>query len=144
MSRENVELVKTLLPPSGTDILPLIRDEESFARTSEALSPFLADDFQGTTVFPGLTRTFAGLEGFRETWLDWLEPWVTYRSTIEELIDAGDRVVNLVRDYGRREGMDEEVELIGAAIWTIREGKVARCDAYVDRAEALKAAGLSE
>jgi ketosteroid isomerase-like protein len=143
MSQENVEMVKALLPPSGTDILPLIRDEEAFARLREALSPFLADDFQGATVFPGLTRTFAGLEGFREAWLDWLEPWATYRSIIEELIDAGDRVVNLVRDYGRRKGMDEEVELVGAAIWTIRDGKVARYDAYVDRADALKAAGLS-
>jgi ketosteroid isomerase-like protein len=144
MSQENVELVKALLPPSGTDILPLIRDEEIFARLREAPSPLLATDFQGSTVFPGLTRTFAGLEGFREAWLDWLAPWATYRSTIEELVDAGDRVVNLVRDYGRREGMDEEVELVGAAIWTIREGKVARYDAYVDRTEALKAAGLSE
>ncbi len=144
MSRENVELLKSLLPPSGTDILPLIRDDEAFARMREALSPFLADDFQGTTVLPSLTRPFTGLEGFREAWLDWLEPWATYRSTIEELIDAGDRVVNLVRDYGRREGMNEEVELIGAAIWTIREGKVARYDAYADRAEALEAAGLSE
>lgn len=142
MSRENVELVKAILPPSGTDIVPLIRDEEGFARLREALSPFLADDFQASTVFPGLNRTYAGLEGFREAWLDWLAPWVTYRTTIDELIDAGDRVVDLLRDYGRREGMDEEVELVGAAIWTIREGKVARYEAYVDRGEALKAAGL--
>ena|SRR5687767_3302976 len=144
MSQENVEIVKALLPPSGTDILPLIRDDEGFARMREALSPFLADDFHGTIVFPSVAHPFAGLEGFREAWLDWLEPWATYRTTIEELIDAGDRVVAVVRDYGRREGMDEEVELIGAAIWTIREGKAARYDGYADRAEALKAAGLSE
>ena len=144
MSQENVKIVKALLPPSGTDIVPLIRDDEAFARMSEAISPFLADDFHGTRVFPGLNQTFVGLEGFRETWLDWLAPWATYRATTEGLIDAGDRVVNLARDYGRRKGMDEEVELIGGAIWTVREGKVARYDGYADRADALKAAGLSE
>ena len=139
-----MELVKAVLPPSGTDILPLIRDEAAFARMREVLTPFLADDFRGSIVFPGLNRSFVGLEGFREAWLDWLEPWATYRSTIEQLIDAGDRVVNLVRDHGRREGMDEEVELIGAAIWTVREGKLARYDGYADRSEALEAAGLRE
>jgi ketosteroid isomerase-like protein len=144
MSEENVELVRTLLPPSGTDIVPLIRDEAGFALMRAAISPLLTDDFRGTIVFPSLTRPFAGLEGFRGAWLDWLEPWATYRSTIEELIDAGDCVVAVVRDYGRREGMDEEVELIGAAIWTIRDGKAARYDGYANRAEALKAAGLSQ
>src|SRR5688572_16059868 len=124
MSQENVEIVKALLPPSGSDIVPLIRNEDGFARLREFLDPLLAHDFHGTIAFPGLTRTFAGIEGFRATWLDWLEPWATYRSIIEELIDAGDCVVNLVRDRGRREGMDEEVELMAAAIWTIRDEKV--------------------
>ncbi len=144
MSQENLEIVTALLAPSGTDILPLVRDDDAFALMSEAISPFLTDDFHGAMVFPGLTQPFAGLEGFREAWLDWLEPWATYRATSEGLIDAGDRVVNLARDYGRREGTDEEVELIGGAIWTVRKGKVARYDGYAHRAEALKAAGLSE
>jgi hypothetical protein len=103
----------------------------------------LTDDFHIVDVLPGTTRRYVGLEGFRQNWLDWLEPWVTYRSTIDEVIDLGDRVMLLIRDYGRREGMDAEVEMMGAAIWTIREGKVARIEFHNDRANALKAAGLS-
>ena len=92
----------------------------------------------------GQARTYPGLEGLRRNWLDWLEPWATYRSSIDELIDAGDRVVLLLRDHGRREGMEEEVELIGASVCTIREGKLARWEDYPDRADALEAAGLVE
>jgi ketosteroid isomerase-like protein len=143
MSRENVELVRALFPPPGTDILPLFRDEDAFARLREALSPFVTDDFESVFAFPGQARTYAGLEGLRQNWLDWLEPWATYRTTLEELIDAGERVVVFFRDRGRRLDMNEEVELIGAQIWTIREGKVARIEDYAERAEALEAAGLA-
>jgi ketosteroid isomerase-like protein len=146
MSEENVELVKALYPPPGTDIAALFRDEDAFAQMLEALGALVTDDFQSVMVGAvlGQPRTYEGLEGLRRNWLDWLEPWATYRSTIEELIDAGDRVVILLRDHGRRKDMDEEVELIGASICTIREGKLARWEDYADRAEALQAAGLSE
>ena len=101
MSQENVELVRALYPEPGTDIAALFRDEHTFEGMREALSSFLTDDFQSAAIFLGQTRTYAGLEGLRQNWLDWLEPWATYRTTIEELIDVGDRVVLLLRDHGR-------------------------------------------
>ena len=45
MSQENVELVKALWPQPGTDIARLFRDDDTFARVREALSPLLTDDF---------------------------------------------------------------------------------------------------
>jgi ketosteroid isomerase-like protein len=144
MSRENLELVKALFPRPGDDIVPLFRDEDSWARMREAFSPLFTDDFQSVMVFPAQTRTYAGLEGLRKNWLDWLEPWATYRSTIDELIEVGDRVVVLLRDHGRREDMETEVELIGATVLTFRGGKVARWEDYADRATALEAAGVAE
>jgi ketosteroid isomerase-like protein len=144
MSRENVELVKALIP-QGTDVIPLFRDEDNWARTREALSPLCSDDFQSVMVFSGQTpRTYAGLEGLRRNWLDWLEPWAAYRSNFDELIDVGDRVVILLRDHGRRKDMEIEVEVIGATILTFRGGKIARWEDYADRAEALEAAGMAE
>ena len=141
MSQENVELIKALYPPPDADLVALFRNDRSFA---QGISVLLTDDFESVAVFPAETRTHAGPEGFRKTWLDWLEPWATYRSSIDELIDVGNRVVLLLRDYGRRKGMDAEVELIGASICTFREGKIARWEDYIDRAQALEAAGLSE
>jgi hypothetical protein len=144
MSRENVELAKALLPQSGTDIVPLIRDEHGFALVREALSPLITDDFESVMVWPAMRRTYAGLEGLRKNWLDWLEPWATYRSIYEELIDVGEHVVVLLRDHGRRKDMEIEVEVIAATTLTFREGKLARWGDYADRAEAFKAVGLSE
>ena len=144
MSRENVELAKVVYAQPGTDLCPLVRDEDRFARVREAVGPLFIDDFECVFVFPGETRTAAGLEGFRNNWLDWLEPWATYRVGIDELIDLGERVVVLDRDRARREDMDEEVEMVGATILTFREAKVARWEFYVDRARALEAVGLSE
>ena len=105
---------------------PPFRDDDTFAQLREAASQFDTDDFQSVTVWPAVTRTYAGLEGLRKNWLDWLEPWATYRSTFDEIIDLGDRVVILLRDHGRRKDMETEVELFGATVLTFREGKIAR------------------
>jgi ketosteroid isomerase-like protein len=144
MSQENVELVKALYPQPDVDMAELVRNEHTFAVICEAISPLLTDDFHVVDVLPGTTRTYAGLEGFRQNWLDWLEPWATYRSTIDEAIDLGERVLLLIRDHARREEMDAEVEMMCATITTIRDGQVARIEFHNDRARALKAAGLSE
>jgi ketosteroid isomerase-like protein len=87
-------------------------------------------------------KAYAGLEGFRATWLDWLAPWASYRTEIEELIDVGDRVVVLARDYGRREQGAPEVEQKNAAVWTVRGGLVVHAGFFADRAEGLATVGL--
>lgn len=139
-----MELAKALYPQPGTDIVTLLRDEQASEQIREAVRPLFTDDFECVFVFPGETRTDAGLEGLRSNWLDWIEPWATYRIGIDELIDLGERVVVLDRDRGRREDMDEDVELVGATILTFREGKVARWEFYVDRARAFESVGLRE
>ena len=144
MSQQNLELVKALFPEPDTDVIPLFRDEEIYARMRVALGELLTDDFQSAIVLPAETRMYVGLDGFRKNWLDWLEPWATYRTTIDELIDAGEHIVALLRDYGRRADMDTEIELIGATVVTFREGKLARWADYTDRAQALEYAGLPD
>jgi ketosteroid isomerase-like protein len=99
--------------------------------------------FQSAIRFPGAAPTFyPRLDGLRACWLDWLEPWATYRTEIEELIDAGDQVLVIGRDYGRRELGAPEVRLTFAASWTIRDGRIVRAEFYPDRAEAFDAVGL--
>lgn len=143
MSQESLDLVKVLIP-QGRDIVPLFRDEAAFIVVREAIGPLLTDDFENVVVLPAQARTYAGVEGLRQNWLDWLEPWATYRVTIDELIDLGDRVLALTRNYGRRKDMEAEVEMIAAAILTFRGGKVARWEDYAERAAALEAVGRSE
>jgi ketosteroid isomerase-like protein len=146
MSQENVEIVRSLQPSAETDLVALFRDDATAAALMEAVSPFFHEDVE--LIAPGFVAgegvRFVGLEGFRAGWLDWLEPWESYRVEIENVIDAGDDVVVLPRDYGRRAGTTGEVSVAGGAVWTVREGKVARVAFYLNRSEALEAVGLSE
>jgi len=72
--------------------------------------------------------------------VDWLAPWSSYRTEIEDCIDAGEgRVVVLTRDYACPLGAEAEVDFIGGPVWTVRDGKVARIEFYWNRAEGLAA-----
>ena len=93
---------------------------------------------------PGTERTYTGLDGLRVAWLGWMEPWLTYRTEIEQALDAGDRVLMLVQDYGRLEEAAEEVKVDGSGVWTIGDGKIVRAEFFAYRSEAFKAAGLEE
>ena len=107
-----------------------------------AIAHLFTDDF--VCVFHALSgRVHPGLRGLRESWVDWLAPWESYRAEIQEYTDCGDRVLIVTRDYGRRRGMAREVDLHGYSVWTLREDRIARAEFFAgDRAGAHAAAGL--
>jgi ketosteroid isomerase-like protein len=145
MSQENVELVLAVdAAAPDVDWAQLFRDDETWATWAEAIAPFFHAHVE--TVFPNVPggRAYAGLDAGRTGMLDWLAPWATYRAEAEEVIDCGDRVLVLRSVFGRLEGSAEEVTLTGAAVFTVRDGKIARIEGYADRDQALKAVGLEE
>ena len=138
MSQENVELVRSLQPSRDTDLVAAFRDDATAAAVMETLSPFFYEDVEivpPPSSVAGEGVRFAGLEGLRAAWLDWLEPWESYRVEVEDVIDAGDDAVVLVRDFGRRAGMIVEVSVMGGAVWTVRDGRVARVAFYSTEAK---------
>ena len=147
MSQQDVELVRALLAPfEQGDVIPMWRDHAIFAAMREATADLLTPDFECVFVREDVGRsTYIGLEGLRAAWLDWLEPWDSYLAGVEDVIDAGaGRVVVLTRDHARPKGATAEVDFLGAPIWTVRDGKLARIEFYFNRAEGLAAAGLAE
>jgi ketosteroid isomerase-like protein len=144
MSQENVELVMALQPAPDVDLAQLFRDDDMTAALFEAVTAVFHPDFECAHHLLGSEPTFTGLEGLRASWLDWLAPWATYRVEIEEAIDCGEQVLMLVHDFGRRVESTEEVKSNNAAVWTVRDGKVASAEFYADRASAIKDAGLEE
>jgi ketosteroid isomerase-like protein len=144
MSRENVELVLGLYPAPDVDYVELLGDDSLWTGFAEAAVPIVHADFACVMYAFGSERRYAGLDGLRAFMLDWTAPWVTYRVETEEAIDLGERVLLLNHDLGRREGSTQEVKGRIAAVWTIRDGKIARLDAYTTRADALEAVGLAE
>jgi ketosteroid isomerase-like protein len=141
MSRENVELIRALIPPPESDLAALFRDDELFEQTASALEAFIDPEVESLANWMGGTR-YVGVEGFRSLWLDWLEPWTSYHTAVEELIDAGDQVLALIRDHGQRADTDAEIELTASSVWEIRGGKIVRVAFYTDRDDAFEAAGV--
>jgi ketosteroid isomerase-like protein len=121
------------------------RDDAIVAAMREASAEQLSPDFECVFVREDVGRsTHYGVDGLRAAWLDWLEPWDTYRAEVEDVIDAGaGRVVVLTHDHARPKGTTAEVDFLGAPVWTVRGGKVARIEFYFNRAEGLAAAGLA-
>lgn len=147
MSQEDIEIVRRLLGPfEQGDLVPLFRDDTINASIRAASEPFFTPDFECVFVRADVGRAaYSGLDGLRAGFLDWLEPWESYRAGVEDVIDAGDgRVAVLTNDHAYPRGANAEVTFLGAPLWTVRDGKVARIEFYWDRAEGLAAAGLSE
>jgi ketosteroid isomerase-like protein len=144
VSKQNVELVRSLIPGDDVDVVALLRDFAARGESRQLLGSLLAPDLECVGRYRGELQRHHGPDGLIAMWSDWLEPWTSYRTHIDELIDLGDRVLALVRDYGRRADLDVEVEAVGGAIWTVRDGKVSRIEFFPDRAQALEAAGLEQ
>jgi ketosteroid isomerase-like protein len=144
MSQENVELVLGLYPPPDVDNVQLYSDDNLWTGFAEALAPFFHADFACVMYEFGGEKHYAGLDGLRAFMLDWTSPWVTYRIETDEGIDLGEQVLILNTDYGRREANAHEVTGQLAVVFTFRDGKIARMEAYTTREAALKAVGLAE
>ena len=85
-----------------------------------------------------------GPDALRDYLRQWEETFAEGRMEVEELIDAGDQVVAVLRGIGQMKDSDAEIDLRYAMVVTIRDGKIASGREYFTREEALKAAGLSE
>jgi ketosteroid isomerase-like protein len=144
MSPENVNMVRRFHPGGGTDLVTLLQNQAVLQAATSAVEPFLKPDFTLDTVILGQRTKYTGLEGFRQAWLDWLEPWSSYYDELEDAVDLGDRVMLVGHHRGQRRDTDAEVEMFAAAIYTVQDGKVSHVAYYFNRAEALEAAGLSE
>ena len=63
----------------------------------------------------------------------------------EDILDTDDdQVLLLIRVRGRGKGSGAEFDTRGGWLFTMRDGRAVRVDAYLDRREALEAAGLRE
>jgi ketosteroid isomerase-like protein len=93
---------------------------------------------------PAQEEAVQGLDAALASWERWQASWQEQEVTLEETIDAGDHVIQAILFRGRGRGSGVEVEGRFFQVLTIKDGKAVRWEEFSDRAEALKAAGLSE
>ncbi len=85
---------------------------------------------------------YRGHEGFGRWLEDWGAAWSEYSIRPEEFIDAGDRVVAVIRVKAVGRGSGVAVERQDALVWMVRNGEVTRLDYYNSKSQGLKAVGL--
>ena len=88
-------------------------------------------------------RTYRGFSEVEAATKDWLQSWEWFRIEVDELIDAGEKVVALTHQLGRPRGGASDVSALAADVWTMRDGKAIAFRGFDDRDEALQAAGVS-
>lgn len=128
MSAENVELVGRIFSAW---------ERGDFSSTDWA-DPAIEFSFPGPT--PGTHR---GIEEMGKAWGEWLNTWKGFSVAARELIDAGEKVVAVqtFTGEGRGSGLPiEEVE--GAAVFSIRDGRVTRFTGHTTVEAALEDAGV--
>jgi ketosteroid isomerase-like protein len=85
-----------------------------------------------------------GREGVARLREEWIEAFEDFHVDVDEVIDAGDRVVAVTRLCGCLRGSSQELDLQETQVWTMRGGKAVEVRAYLTRLEALKAVGLEQ
>jgi ketosteroid isomerase-like protein len=106
----------------------------------ERLHAFLAPDIEWrTTPDVPFRGTYRGLDEFLRGMSEWADSFDGLTTTVEEMIDAGDRVV--VRHRMRARGIDSGVE-VDLRLWqviSVRAGRIATMHDYNSRDDALAA-----
>ena len=133
MSEENVEVVRRV-----TGVMDAEGFEAALPVFLEAAHPDVT--WREDPAWPGAAN-YRGVEQVRQVILDRMAT-LDFDQETEDLIDAGDRVIVLVRWVGRGKASGAQGELSMAMVWTVRERAITSVEFFLDRAEALDAAGL--
>ena len=144
MSQENVELVRAAVEAyQHPEVLALLAsgelDFELFDPDIEWDASRLAD------LIPDLAGVYRGHEGVQTYWRRWFEAWKDLEFEIQDVRDAGDEVVVLIRNqrqWGRHSGICTELPP-WAMVFTFREGKLVRWRTFPDHESALEAVSLA-
>ncbi len=136
MSHENVEIVRRVYDAAarGDNTTPyevyaedIVWDLSNARRAALLMKP-----------------TYQGHEGVRQFWRESYSVFGDVDFEVDELLDAGDEVVAVIREreVGRASGAP--VETTHLAVWTLADGKINQMQVFDDRPQALEAAGLEE
>ena len=134
MSRENMEIVRR-----ATEAM-LSGDA---ATALDALDP----DVEWHATVGGLEegRVARGHEEVAQAFADYFAIWERIELRADDYIDAGgDQVVVFFHEVAKGRQSGAVVETDTGTVNTVRNGKIARVRSYMQRSDALEAAGLSE
>ena len=136
MSQANVDVVRRIYDAAARrdDVIPFeVYAEDIIWDISNSRRALLA-----------MKPVYHGHDGVRQYWRENISVFGEVDFEVEELIDAGDQVLAVIREreVGRASGVP--VETTHLALYTLTGGKVIQIQVFDDRQQALEAAGLEE
>ena len=130
MSQENIEVVRHIYG---------VWESEGSPVASGLLDP----DIEWVNPPDAVERgTRHGLEAFGSAADSVSDTFEGVGLDIDEMLDAGDRVVVLATLHGRGRGSGADLERRQGYVWTLRDGKATRFEWFTSPEAALLAAGL--
>ena len=133
MSKENVEIVRKSL--------------EAFARgdIEEMLSYVDPEGELHSAIIGGAEgNVFRGRDGFRKWYAESMASFEELKTELTEYRDLGNRVVAFGHIHARGRESGVVIDSPTGWVFTVRRGKLVRADGFLNPADALEAAGLSE
>jgi len=134
MSQENVEVVRRAIAASVSE-----------SPDADTLADLMHPDHVLTTDWGVETTTYHGIPAYLASIVETNAPWQSWQQATERILDAGEKGVVLFMRLvavGRESGAP--VQTPWAMVVTLRDGKIASSQAYLDRDAALKVVGLEE
>ena len=132
MSRENVEIATQAIDAFNRS------DDDAFAALS-------TPDFEWSPSMAAIEgEVFRGRDGIAKYFRSLRNAWERFHIVSGEFRDRTDLVVMLGRLEGRGKGSGVPVDASLGMVFDFRGGTISRIRGYLDHAEALRAAGLSE
>jgi ketosteroid isomerase-like protein len=134
MSQENVEVVRRAIAAVNE------RDIDRYLSCC-------ADDIELSTPAGEIGGVYRGADGIRRFFADLGDTSPDFRLAIERVEAIGtDRVLALLRvtSTGRASGLSAAADMPTGNVYDLADGKLKRIRIFLDRNEALEAAGLRE
>jgi ketosteroid isomerase-like protein len=132
MSEQNVEIVRQMYDAANRG---------DFAGAASYFHPEVEFHTYAQSPEAGVYRGKEAVVSYNESLFEQFE---TTRFELEELVDAGDRVVVVTTQHAVPKGGEQEMSVHFAEVWAIRDGLIVERRSYSTKDEALEAAGLRE
>ena len=145
MSDENIDVVRGVYADGGPFALPMGPEGERVLLDhlfdeyyDEQLQVLMPPDYpEGEQVYVGRRGMSKLIGGLRDSWTKW-------RFEAERFIEAGERVIVLIRVLAEGGSSGIATERETAHLWTIRGGRLVSIQIYRNRSQALEAVGVQE
>jgi ketosteroid isomerase-like protein len=142
MSQENVENLRAFLETWSREAWTLEAWQRGEVMDMSFLDPEVT--YEDSNLPDHVGEAYRGHEGIVRAAERWIEPFEWLLIELEQIVDAGDRLVSIhrARSKARYTGIEFDTPL--AYLWTFQDGKVVHFRSFREPGEALEAAGLRE